>query len=366
MAMALEIKRFPPVNLADCMGIICNGEIEITDALLDKVQKCKTFIGVDGGLNHCKKMGIIPAWIVGDFDSVEARILEDLKKDNNAIVLPRAKDCTDLEAAIKKAHSISIYAQIVIWGGLGGRIDHTLGNIFLLFRHPGQVFLESEKQILFAISNTNKEVEIQSDTHTTLALFALNGVARDVTIKKEQEVIRVPLIDKDFPLLFPLDKKCVIHVKSGEILVILDQRKCHALKDLPKTEIPTKFSLDQPLTNILSYLTHQSLNFKTVQLFSDKERVFNIQPSSGEVVFKSKRGQTISLIPFHGPATDIKTKGLKWELGEERVSKLDKDFVGISNVSMGDEYSVQVSSGELLCIVNEELIDQELVEAKIN
>lgn len=90
-------------------------------------------IGVDGGLNHCATLDITPQWIIGDFDSVESDVFKRFRQDK-MIQLEAAKNLTDLEVAVKKAQQLNTTAQIVIFGGLGGRLDHTLSNIFLLLR----------------------------------------------------------------------------------------------------------------------------------------------------------------------------------------------------------------------------------------
>jgi adenosine deaminase len=351
----------PPPELHHCVGIICNGEIELSQTLKDRFGKCLYRIGVDGGLNHCYKLEVNPDWIVGDFDSVEPEILQYYQTSTEAKSLPRAKDCTDLEAAIEKAISVSGDSQVVVWGGLGGRIDHTLSNIFLLFRHPAQLFLESENQVLFAVCETNGEVKISHASCRSLILFPLNGAAKDISLNGQ----KIPLIDKNKPHITPFDQIDTLSIGSGQLLVILDERSLSPEDTLPYLDLPMNFSLSQPLTHILESIREQSLNFKTMQLYSDRERIFNIQPASGTMTFTSKRGQTISLIPFHGAATGIKTQGLKWELGEETLDRLDHNFVGISNVSMGESYTVSVGEGELLCIVNEDLIDEEMADTEI-
>lgn len=58
MASIAKITGVPPRNLLDCIGLVCNGEIEISPNLQERLKKCSTIIGVDGGLNHCKKMQI--------------------------------------------------------------------------------------------------------------------------------------------------------------------------------------------------------------------------------------------------------------------------------------------------------------------
>lgn len=62
-------------------------------------------------------------------------------------------------------------------------------------------------------------------------------------------------------------------------------------------------------------------------------------------------GQTLSLIPLNGAATGITTTGLRWELKEKR---LDKHFVGISNVCLSEEVTIACANGDLLCCVNKQ------------
>ena len=76
-------------NLTECIGIVCNGEIEVTSNLKERLQNCRAIIGVDGGLNHCKKMNINPQWIVGDFDSIDPVLLEEFKKRPDFTILPK-------------------------------------------------------------------------------------------------------------------------------------------------------------------------------------------------------------------------------------------------------------------------------------
>lgn len=353
---------FPPKNLANCIGVICNGEMEITPQLRDKICKCHAVIGVDGGLAFCKQMNLSPQWIVGDFDSVEPSILEEMQKSAKVVTLPRAKDSTDLEVAIEKAKTISKHAQIVIWGGLGKRIDHTLGNLFPLLRNPGQIFLESEQQVVFAVSESVGEIEITNAAYKTLAIFPLTGAAKEVSIKTGKEATVCSIVEKNSPVIFPFQNQCLLKIGYGELLVILDKREIAPLSELPIGDMTLSFSLSFPLIQILAYLAHQSKH--SVKLSSPTETVLNIKKASGKVTVQSKKGQVISLIPFYGSASGIRTEGLKWELGENATDKLDKEFIGICNVSMGDVFSISVDQGELLCIVNE-IIDEELVEAKV-
>lgn len=352
----------PPKNLTQCIGIICNGEIEISQELIKKIQCCGYVIGVDGGLNHCDKMNVTPNWVVGDFDSVAPAVLNKFQASVPGVALPRAKDCTDLEAAIEKAKNVDAYAQMIIWAGLGGRLDHTLGNIFVLMRYPGRLFLESEQQVLFSVNDKLGETIINHATAKTVAIFPLTGPAKDVTITTEENnQIVLPSLDKCKPHFFPFSEQCTLTVGSGEVLVMLDQRELKPLGDLPEANITMNYSLQEPLAHVYEYLTHQSHNYKTIKWYSDKESICSIQPESGTVSFQSTIGQTISLIPLFGPAEGLNSNGLKWDLGPSTVDRFDKYFVGTLNVSNSNTFELSVKVGELVCIINKNLIDMEMV-----
>lgn len=351
--------EFPPQETKHCIAVVSSSELETAESLRKRIKNCETIIAVDGGLNHCDKMNIIPHCIVGDFDSVQPSLLA--KYASKVTPLQRAKDITDLEEAIEKASSLSAYAQVVIFGGLGGRIDHTLGNIFLLLRKPGQLFLESEHQILFGISEKMGRISLLSNSYKSIALFPLSGVAENIAIESQDAFFTIPFIDKNQLFVLPFKEDYHVSIGKGEAVVVLDKREFSSFVPLPRAPLKVDLSIHQPLIQVFHYLIHQSLYFKEVQISSEKETLINIQPSSGKISFSSQLGQTISLIPLFGPAKGIKTTGLKWELGE-RVNQLDKNFIGISNVCLQNEFSVQVEQGELLCVIND-LIDLEMVKA---
>ena len=81
----------------------------------------------DCGLRHVEKMGVSPDLIVGDFDSWQQP--ENL--DTEIIVLPCEKDDTDTVFAAKEALKRG-FNDIVLLGVVGGRFDHTIGNVGIL------------------------------------------------------------------------------------------------------------------------------------------------------------------------------------------------------------------------------------------
>jgi hypothetical protein len=92
---------------------------------------------------------------------------------------------------------------------------------------------------------------------------------------------------------------------------------------------------------------------------SGGEHIFFPRPSQIEQIYRFSKGTTVSLIPIRGAAAGISTKHLMWELGdlnaplENRVTVLDKNFVGLSNLMTKSWFKLRYDSGSLLCIISQ-------------
>lgn len=108
-------------------------ELPFARAYLEKEAFDKV-IAVDGGLEAVKALGLEPDMIVGDFDTVKQETLDYYRSKEHIVWDARQpeKDETDTELALMQAQAAGC-TQIVILGATGGRMDHTLGNIHLLF-----------------------------------------------------------------------------------------------------------------------------------------------------------------------------------------------------------------------------------------
>jgi thiamine pyrophosphokinase len=128
--------------------IFANGEIldlEEDDWALPYFESATVIIAADGGARHLEAMQRTPDLVIGDLDSIDALVLGKWLNAGIRVIQYKAeKDETDLELAVK--YAAELYTdQIVIFGGFGGRIDQSLGNILLL-THPALV----GRQIKFA------------------------------------------------------------------------------------------------------------------------------------------------------------------------------------------------------------------------
>ena len=101
--------------------IFCAAEF---DRLAEAVEGGDYILAADGGLRHLNKLNITPHGIIGDFDSLGY-------VPEGAQVFPVEKDDTDTMLACDMAIQRGA-RRITILGGTGGRIDHSLSNLFLL------------------------------------------------------------------------------------------------------------------------------------------------------------------------------------------------------------------------------------------
>lgn len=86
----------------------------------------------DAGMRHAKALGIDPDYIVGDFDSTASEVLEYYKAKNIPIrQFPTRKNETDMELGIILALELGA-TDLVLFGGIGDRFDHTLANAHYL------------------------------------------------------------------------------------------------------------------------------------------------------------------------------------------------------------------------------------------
>ena len=83
-------------------------------------------IAADRGYDSLMAYGVTPDLVVGDFDS-----LGYMPQHPNVTRLPAEKDDTDMVFALRRGLDMG-YRRFVLLGGLGGRLEHTLGNLQLL------------------------------------------------------------------------------------------------------------------------------------------------------------------------------------------------------------------------------------------
>ena len=113
--------------------IFAGGTVRPGEAVQAALASADLVIAADSGAATALQYGYTPAIIVGDFDSLNTPLLQQLQQQGSRLVqAPVEKNETDSELAIQVALEEGA-TSITLLGALGGaRFDHTIANILLL------------------------------------------------------------------------------------------------------------------------------------------------------------------------------------------------------------------------------------------
>lgn len=157
--------------------IFCSGPIGDTNAIRIDRKPGDAVICADGGYSHAVACGIVPDWLVGDFDSNREEHLPE-----QVIRVKPEKDDTDFYLALTQGISLG-FQKFIVYGALGGRMDHTWANIQTVAQmllNGVQVTLLDEKNEVTAL--LPGKYEIRRDSYPFVSLFAFSSQCEEVTL----------------------------------------------------------------------------------------------------------------------------------------------------------------------------------------
>lgn len=161
--------------------LFANGDIlkgTAVNQVLETAQQHNTLlIAVDGGIDIADHYQIAVHAVIGDFDSISAERQAQLEAEGvELITFPAEKDFTDLELALKIARERGA-DWIRIIGGIGGRLDQTIANVYLLALpelRGCDVRLVAGEQTIWLLEAGEKH-RIEGEAGDTLSLIPLGG-----------------------------------------------------------------------------------------------------------------------------------------------------------------------------------------------
>ena len=172
----------------------------------------------DSGLKHMQMLTVKPNLIVGDFDSHENPQL-----DIETIVLPCEKDDTDTVFAVKEAIRRG-YTDFLLIGVIGARLDHTLGNVYILeyldeLGLKGKIIDDYSEMAL-----VSREPAYIEDLYAFFSLINITGIAKGITI----ENAKYPLKDGEITCGYQYGisnevisgKIAKVSIQDGKLLLI--------------------------------------------------------------------------------------------------------------------------------------------------
>ena len=162
--------------------ILANGSYGNLAWYRSQLNNFDKIICVDGGASQARTLGIIPDWLIGDMDSIKPADRSYMEQAGVAIKLyPENKDYTDTQLALMLAAEEGA-TKLVIWGGTGSRLDHTISNIY-----SATVFLQQGIDIIFdapdlTVYLVRDRLEVPAAVGDTVSLLALSEKAGGVTL----------------------------------------------------------------------------------------------------------------------------------------------------------------------------------------
>jgi thiamine pyrophosphokinase len=113
--------------------ILCNGERPSMELLFHHLQQASLIICTDGAVEWAGRAGCHPQVVIGDMDSCgplpECEVVDAGPHEQ--------QENTDAEKAVLLALARGA-RRIVLLGATGKRLDHTLGNVWLVARYHQQ------------------------------------------------------------------------------------------------------------------------------------------------------------------------------------------------------------------------------------
>ena len=185
---------------------------------VSRPEKGDLIIAADGGLKWVEELGLTPDRIIGDFDS-----LGFIPEGSLTERLPVRKDDTDMGVSLKRGLALG-YRSFVLYGGTGGRADHTMANYQLLSElseHGAHGFLVDDNMTVFAAAAC--AFEIRGIPGGDLSVFSFSDASEGVSI----ENACYELFDGSITNRFPIgvsnsftDSPAKIRVKKGTLLIM--------------------------------------------------------------------------------------------------------------------------------------------------
>ncbi len=178
-------------------------------------------IAADGGYRACKKAGIHPDLVVGDFDSLGAA-----PEEQNVITLPKVKDITDTWAALELGRGRG-FRRFRLYGCTGGRIEHTIANLQTLAYGAGlglECELFDRKQVITTLCCGTKQ--FGAERTGFLSVFAHGDRCAGVTLRGLKYELDSAELTNEFPLGVSnefLGTESAVTVENGTLILVFDR-----------------------------------------------------------------------------------------------------------------------------------------------
>lgn len=182
----------------------------------------ETILCADGGANHAYSMGVVPDIIMGDMDSILPEVKDHFVSQKVTFKkFPRRKDFTDTQLVLTKAAEMGA-SEIILWGTLGGRLDHTLSNLLAGIEMAQRGIKIRHLSPRLAVYLVDKELEIVGQAGDLVSVLSLTEQAHGVTVQGFEYPLDQVVLEQKVPYAISnvmSGKRGMISVDEGVLTV---------------------------------------------------------------------------------------------------------------------------------------------------
>lgn len=203
-----------------CLILLSYMECVTPDMAQELAESADYIIAADGGQNRAREFGLQPDCVIGDFDSTTLN--EGF--DCIYITYPAEKDLTDTEAALTHALEKGC-RNVILLGGMGGRLDHTMGNIGLLDKYYNSFdhmeFIDGKNRMEL-LKNSGRTLK-RDARYKYFGLVSLNAEASGIDIRGAKYELTVASLERASTLGVSnefSEDTVEIYVREGTLLIV--------------------------------------------------------------------------------------------------------------------------------------------------
>jgi thiamine pyrophosphokinase len=190
------------------------------------IQNGDFIIAADAGLEVANSLRITPRLVIGDFDSIKSNLVVDGVRWQGCEIIRLApeKDETDTAAALREAQQRG-YREFHIYGGTGGRLDHTLANIQCLanLAQKGQRGFLYGNGIVVTALHDGQSLCFEAVEAGVISIFASSAQANGVTLRGLKYPLADAVLTNDVPLGVSnafIGKEASVSLRQGTLIVV--------------------------------------------------------------------------------------------------------------------------------------------------
>ena len=185
----------------------------------------------DSGYDAAVELGLSPALVCGDMDSLLKRSLDEAEQHAEVVRVDRDKDVTDTELGLRLLGERGYTRTLLCGGGSSGRFDHELGVLWTFFRNsPPAGWIQPHNELLHL--RVGEQIRVASQPGTVISCFP---ASTDSAFSFYSDGLKWPLQDLEWHRETVgisnevISQELAVSVQSGGLLIV----RPHSIDGMP-------------------------------------------------------------------------------------------------------------------------------------